>query len=440
MVIALARWKVVRAELVGVANQRDADARRGDSSTVVPKPAVTATPAAANGRAALAAVVGVGAARGQPPDERRRARAGDEPATSRSAADRRRRLAASSVNDAVPPGSDRSARQTCVAPRKSAGDHGPSRSSAAIPYSATPGMTAGAGPKIVCRRGKRRSVVARAGVPARAAPTVDGRLWTLDGASRLLGRRRPPAVVAASGGARRRQYRFAGAGRGLALQRRIERHGDDERDRVGRLGARSRDEPARRRLGAGGGRTSSATTFPGRVDVSTTWPRSPRRRRTGCAANGPPPAPRARLARCSPAAPRTSRRAFVACGRGPGRADRALEEERNQQGPARGHRADGSIGGVARSARVGRIASFAAGARRRGRLRRQGDPSRQWAGRRRLRPRAGERQRGPLDRRFVDPRSRQPAHAGQGPRARGRRHRSERRLRHRRRGRLHHAA
>src|SRR5262245_22405617 len=99
---------------------------------VAPKPAFTATPAAANGRAEvagssvlapLAAILPTSAdAHGRASSHARRRRSGQAS-----------RLAASSANDALPPGWDRSALETWVAPTKSAGAQGPSRSIAALP-------------------------------------------------------------------------------------------------------------------------------------------------------------------------------------------------------------------------------------------------------------------------------------------------------------------
>ena len=110
---------------------------------------------------------------------------------------------------------------------------------------------------------------------------------------------------------------------------------------------------------------------------------------------------------------RSSRRAFVVgivrgvrsirrrIRRSGGRADRALEQERNQQGPARGHRADRNIGRVPRPASVGRIASVLAALAALSRLRGQDDPPRKRPGRRRPAAPCTCRERGPLDRRCL---------------------------------------
>src|SRR4051812_23368334 len=123
-------------------------ATRTKSETVEPAVAIADAPATANGRAALAAF--------SVPEPLVAIRPTSADAQGRAASqDRRTRngqastVAASSVNDASPPGSAMSCRQACVRPTKSAGAHRPSRSRAAIPCKARPGITDGAGPKIV---------------------------------------------------------------------------------------------------------------------------------------------------------------------------------------------------------------------------------------------------------------------------------------------------
>ena len=91
--------------------------------------------------------------------------------------------------------------------------------------------------------------------------------------------------------------------------------------------------------------TRSATTFAARDDATTTWPRGERRRRPGCGTSEPRCAPPDLRRDVQAVAARTSRRTLGVPPRRRRRgAARALEKERNQQGGARGHRADGSIG------------------------------------------------------------------------------------------------
>ena len=249
------------AELVGVAQQRHADAEAGgdlDGRTDA------GSQRDARGRERPRRAVrlcGVGAARAS---AARPARTAHGRATSHAPPRRNgqaSRLAASSVNEARAARLGRSSRQACVAPTKT---RAPTRRPApARPFRviAIPGMTAGAGPKIVwpatetpncrragSRRGRRRTAIRR----WRAAPVAGGRR------RRLCDGWRSGSRAGFGVGRRRRSFRPAGTARparGLRvpgpLQRRIERHGDDERDRVGRLGARSRDESPRRLLGAG---------------------------------------------------------------------------------------------------------------------------------------------------------------------------------------------
>jgi hypothetical protein len=60
------------------------------------------------------------------------------------------KLAASSLNAAVPPSAPMSVRQAWVTPSKTAGDQSAGRSIPTVAYSATPGMTEGAGPTNAC--------------------------------------------------------------------------------------------------------------------------------------------------------------------------------------------------------------------------------------------------------------------------------------------------
>jgi hypothetical protein len=146
-VIALARWKVTPPNSYESRSKVTPALARAETSHGAPNPANSATPAVANGRAALAPCsvsVPLLASRPTSPDAQGRATRRDVPTRSGQAST----LTASSVKEAVPPGSRRSPRHACVTPANRAGAQTPSRSSAAIPLIAIPGMTAGAGPTI----------------------------------------------------------------------------------------------------------------------------------------------------------------------------------------------------------------------------------------------------------------------------------------------------
>lgn len=140
--------KIRAAEVVRVAEQRHAGADAGvklDGRTEAGGQRDTRGRERAGGAGRRGQASTLEAIRPTSPDTHGRVTSSDQASRSGQAST----LAASSANDAAPPGSGRSFRQAWVAPTNSAGDQTLSRSSAIMPVSATPGITAGAGPKIV---------------------------------------------------------------------------------------------------------------------------------------------------------------------------------------------------------------------------------------------------------------------------------------------------
>ena len=147
-VIAGTVWKTLGVNSKESCTRFAPTATRADASSSQNKSALamTAPPTTQKGRrlSGAALIVSVPRAENRPANTEPHGRAWMPP--SRRRIGQASIVTASSSNDAMPPGARPPDCQACVAPNRIAGDHGARRSRPASAYTATPGMTCGAGP------------------------------------------------------------------------------------------------------------------------------------------------------------------------------------------------------------------------------------------------------------------------------------------------------
>ena len=171
VVTADTSWKTIgvnsnesRTRLAPTAKRADTSSSHGNSAD-----STAAPPTTQKGRAiSLAALrVSLPTALSRPISAEAQGRASICPKRSRHG--QASKLAASSLNAAVPPTAPMSVRQAWVTPSKTAGDQSAGRSIPTVAYSATPGMTEGAGPTNACPASCTPKVCPRASVFAGSA-------------------------------------------------------------------------------------------------------------------------------------------------------------------------------------------------------------------------------------------------------------------------------